>query len=252
MTDSSPTDPSAGTFVQKAKAHSVHLYTASGVVFSFLAAAEICNTQPDPRWVFVWLIVAVVIDATDGPLARRWHVKFRAPRFDGRTIDDIVDYQTFTLLPFLLVWRMDWLPPPAVVWILPALIASLLGFANIAAKQEQAGFFLGFPSYWNIYAFYTGVWSTEYGPVLPAVVLVLLTVLTIVPVRFLYPNLAPAPWRGPLLIGAVLWLVLLLAMLPQYPHVSPVLLWLSFAYPAFYMFLSFWLDAAVRNKDRPH
>ena len=121
------------TFPQSARAHFVHVYTASGVAFAFLAAVEIVSATPDPRWVFLWLLVAVLIDATDGPLARAWHVKFRAPRFDGRKIDDIVDYLTFTFLPLLLVWRMNWLPAPGVVWIFPALIASVLGFANVAA-----------------------------------------------------------------------------------------------------------------------
>lgn len=240
--------PESATPGQKMRAHLVHVYTASGVAFSFLAAAEICSREPDPRWVFVWLLVAVLIDATDGPLARRCQVKFRAPRFDGRTIDDIVDYQTFTLLPLLLVWRMDWLPPPAMLYIIPALVASLLGFANTAAKQEDEGFFLGFPSYWNIYAFYAGIWSVAFSPVISAVVLVVLTVLTLAPVRFVYPNLAPRPWRGPLLIGALLWTAVLLAMLPGYPRGSLIWMWISLAYPLLYTAASVYLDLAGRRR----
>jgi phosphatidylcholine synthase len=140
------------TLGQKLRAYSVHVYTASGVVFAFLAAAEVCAPQPDPRRVFVWLIVAVLIDATDGPLARYWHVKIRAARINGRTIDDIVDYLTFTFIPLLLVWRLQWLPQPAELWVAAALVASLFGFANTGIKQESEGFFLGFPSYWNVYA----------------------------------------------------------------------------------------------------
>lgn len=244
------TAPAVATPGQRLRAHLVHVYTASGVVFAFLAAAEICSATSDPRWVFVWLIIAVLIDATDGPLARRWHVKFRAPRFDGRTIDDIVDYQTFTMLPLLLVWRMGWLPPPALLYIFPALVVSLLGFANKLAKQEEEGFFLGFPSYWNIYAFYAGIWSERYGPAVSAVVLVVLVVLTLAPVRFIYPNLAPRPWRMPLLVGAGLWTALLVAMLPSYPRVPPWLMWISLAYPAFYTAASVHLDLAARRRAR--
>ena len=242
------TAPGVATPGQKLRAHLVHVYTASGVVFSFLAAAEICSPTPDPRWVFVWLIVAVLIDATDGPLARRCHVKFRAPRFDGRTIDDIVDYQTFTLLPLLLVWRMGWLPAPAMLFILPALIVSLLGFANTLAKQEEEGFFLGFPSYWNIYAFYAGIWSVGYSSAISAVVIVVLTGLTVAPVRFIYPNLAPHPWRLPLLAGAVVWTGIVLAMLPSYPHVPPAVMWISLAYPVLYTAASVHLDLKERRR----
>jgi phosphatidylserine synthase len=127
----------------RAQAYAVHLLTASGVVAAFLAVAELFDDAPDERVVFAWLIVAVVIDAVDGPLARAWDVKRFAPDIDGRTIDDIVDYLTFTFIPLLLVWRMGWVPSApgllGAVWIVPALLASLLGFANVGAKDEAAG-----------------------------------------------------------------------------------------------------------------
>ena len=148
-------------------AYAVHLLTASGVVAAFLAVAELFDDAPDERVVFAWLVVAVVIDAVDGPLARAWDVKRFAADIDGRTIDDIVDYLTFTFIPLLLVWRMGWVPfAPGfagAAWIVPALVASLLGFANVGAKDEAAGYFRGFPSYWNIAAFYAGLASHGLG-----------------------------------------------------------------------------------------
>lgn len=230
------------TVGERVRAYAVHVYTASGVVFAFLAAAEICRENPDARWVFVWLLVAGLIDATDGPLARRWHVKTRAPRIDGRTIDDIVDYLTFTFLPLLLVWKMGWLPSPGALWVAPALVASLMGFANTAAKDEGGGFFLGFPSYWNLVAFYMGLWFHWYGPWINAFVMLSLAVLTVLPVRFLYPNLAPRPWRVPVLAGAFVWLLLLIVLLPVYPDVPEWLIWVSLVYPLLYTALSFYLD----------
>ena len=61
-------------------------------------------------YVFLALAAAVMVDATDGPLARRAEVKRWMPSIDGRTIDDIVDYLTYTFVPLLLMWRMGWLP----------------------------------------------------------------------------------------------------------------------------------------------
>jgi phosphatidylcholine synthase len=141
----------------------------------------------------------------------------------------------------LLVWRTGWLPDPAVLWIAPALLASLFGFANTAAKDEAGGFFLGFPSYWNVVAFYAGFFHRLYGPWINAAMLLLLALLTVLPARFLYPNLAPRPWRTPLIVGALVWLGMMLWLLVDYPHAPAWMVWLSLVYPAFYFWLSYWL-----------
>src|SRR5215208_1088429 len=207
----------------RARAYAVHLLTASGVVAAFLAVAELFDDAPDERVVFAWLVVAVVIDAVDGPFARAWHVKQFAPDIDGRTMDDIVDYLTFTFIPLLLVWRMGWVPfAPGLLgaaWIVPALVASLLGFANVGAKDEAAGCFRGFPSYWNIAAFYGGLafhGLGETGQWLNGVVLLGLAAASVSPLRFLYPNLAPRRWKQPVLLGAAAWLAMMLGMLLVY------------------------------------
>jgi phosphatidylcholine synthase len=230
------------------RAVALHLYTASGAVLAFLATAEISSAAPDPRVVFALIAAAVLVDATDGPLARRWEVKRWLPTIDGRTIDDIVDYLTYTFVPLLLVWRMGWVPEPGAVWIAPALLASLFGFANTGIKDEAGGFFLGFPSYWNVVAYYAGFVHRLYGPEVNAVAIVLLSVATVLPIRFLYPNLAPRPWRAPVIGGALLWLGAMLWMLPGYPRAPAWAAWLSLLYPAFYFWLSFRL-ASRRSRS---
>ncbi|MBW3542097.1 MAG: phosphatidylcholine synthase [Planctomycetes bacterium] len=234
------------------RAYLVHVYTASGVAFALLAVVELLSDAPDARRMFAWLAAAVFVDATDGALARACHVKTRVPHIDGRTIDDIVDYLTFTFVPLLAVWRLGWLPggteAAALAWIVPAMMASLLGFANTGAKDEQQGFFLGFPSYWNLFAFYAGWWSTHGLVGLSAALLVAFTILTVLPVRFVYPSLAPHPWRMPVLVGAAVWTLAVIAMLPAYPDISATLVWLSISYPAAYAALSMYLDVAARRR----
>lgn len=239
--------PSAGAPVGRAiRAYLVHLYTASGVVFAFLATAQIAADRPDPRWIFLWLALAGVVDSTDGPLARAWDVKTYAPRIRGRTMDDIVDYLTYTFVPLLLVWRMDWLAPPAGLWVVLAMLASLFGFSHTAAKQEHTAFFQGFPSYWNVVAFYLGPWRVSYGPSVPTAVVVLLAAATLLPVRFIYPNLAPGWCRRLLYVGGVLWLVTVLLLLPSYPFGPTWLTALSLLYPALYVVVSLYLDLRSR------
>jgi phosphatidylcholine synthase len=232
VTDTGAVPTTAG---ERIRGHAVHVYTASGVVLAFLAAAEICAPDPDPRIVFLLFGAATLVDATDGPLARRWRVKETAPQIDGRTIDDIVDFLTFTFLPLLLVWRMGWVPAPGALWLAPALVASLLGFANHAAKDEENGFFRGFPSYWNVAAFYAGFLS----PTANGAMFLGLAALTVAPVWFIYPNLAPRPWRTPLLAGAFAWLGLMVYMVSvDYPTAPGWLIAVSLIYPLLYTLAS--------------
>jgi phosphatidylcholine synthase len=245
------------SFFSRARAYAVHLLTASGVVAAFLAVAELFDHAPDERVVFGWLVLTVVIDALDGPLARAWDVKRLAPDINGRTIDEIVDYLTFTFVPLLLVWRMGWVPSApgiaGMAWIVPALLASLLGFANVGAKDEAAGYFRGFPSYWNIAAFYAGLvfyGLGETGQWLNALVLLTLAALTVSPVRFLYPNLTPRPWKLPVMLGAMAWLAALLAMLPVYRRVPGWVVGVSLIYPTFYAILSILLDPHRNRRVR--
>jgi len=228
---------------ERARGYAVHLYTAAGAVLAFLAATEICSSTPDARVVFLLFGAATLVDATDGPLARRWRVEETAPRIDGRTIDDIVDFLTFTFLPLLLVWRMGWVPAPGAAWMAPALLASLLGFANREAKDEEGGFFRGFPSYWNVAAFYAGFLP----PWANAVMFVGLAAMTVAPVWFLYPNLAPRPWRAPLLVGAYAWMALMAGMLWSYPRAPGWLVLVSLLYPLVYTLASIHLARRRRR-----
>lgn len=251
MGDQSTIPRSAST-----RGYLVHVYTASGIIPAFLAT--VAAVAGNPRWAFLWLAMCVFIDATDGALARRWRVKETAPHIDGRTIDDLLDYLTFTFIPLLLVWRMGWIPRldettaiGGAVFVGIPMLASLLGFANVKAKEEAGGFFRGFPSYWNIAAFYCGLLVPYWGAWGNGVFLLILAVLTVAPIRMVYPTLAPPPWRMPVLAGSLLWALGLLAMLPWYPARIPgwaVLL--SLVYPAFYTVLSVHLDVQDRRKLR--
>jgi phosphatidylcholine synthase len=233
--------------VRRSLGYAAHVYTASGVVFAFLAAREIFDDAPDPRRVFVWLAAAGAIDATDGWLARRVDVSRTAPSISGRTIDDLLDYLTFVFLPLVLLDRMQWLPAGWGWTVVPAMGASLLGFAHVNAKFEEEGFFRGFPSYWNIFVFYAGWFSTRFDPWVTAVLLWILTILTVSPIRLLYPNRTPDPWRTPLIVGGAIWLLLVLFALRTYPGTSAALMSVTLLYPAFYTVASVACDRQARR-----
>ena len=229
----------------KTIAWAVHLFTASGAVLGVFALWEICRGEFARA--AIYLLAALAIDSVDGTLARRVGVAERLPRIDGRTLDDVVDYLNYGIVPVVFLLQLGAFTHWSVA-ILPVLAASY-GFAQVDVKTED-DFFLGWPSYWNIYAFYAGLWMQGRGPLAPGLVLLALTVLTLTPVRFVYPNLAPRGWRLPMLGGAVVWTALIVALLPTYPACPPALVAASLVYPAFYLIASFWLDGASRRQGR--
>jgi hypothetical protein len=92
------------------------------------------------------MAIAVILDATDGTLARLARVKEVLPWFDGTLLDEIVDYFNYVIVPCFFLVRANLLPPADALWLamLP-LLASAYGFCQINAKTAD-NFFLGFPS----------------------------------------------------------------------------------------------------------
>ena len=99
------------------------------------------------------MAAATIVDSTDGFLARKVRIKEVVPSFDGRRLDDLVDFLNYTFLPLLLIWRAGILPPGQEPWLFLPLLASAYGFCQVQAKTDD-GYFLGFPSLWNVVALY--------------------------------------------------------------------------------------------------
>jgi phosphatidylcholine synthase len=221
----------------------VHGYTALGLVAAAAMAVLIVRGGDDAfRAAFLLMAAATLLDATDGTAARWARVKTVLPGFDGRRLDDIVDFHTYTSLPLLLVWRAELLPPAWAPWLLVPLLASAYGFAQTNAKTAD-GYFLGFPSYWNVIAFY--LYFLRPAPAVALALLLAFAALTFVPARYLYPS-RPGPLRRwTLALGAV-WAAMLAAVL-LLPHPPPALVAASLFYPAYYLGAS-WVVTLRRRR----
>lgn len=213
-------------------AWAAHLYTALGLVCAAGIAVLIVRGDAAAfRGAFLLMALATFIDATDGWLARRARVAAVLPGFDGRRLDDLIDFHTYTTLPLLLIWRAGLLGPGSGAWLLVPLVASAYGFSQADAKTEDHSF-LGFPSYWNIVAAYLYLLRL---PSAWAIGLVLvLAALTFVPVRYLYTT-----ERGPLstvtnVLGGA-WALGFLAILGFWDAVPRGWVVLSLLFPAYYM-----------------
>jgi phosphatidylcholine synthase len=181
-------------------------------------------------------------------LARRLRVKETIPWFDGARLDDIVDYLTYAFAPVVLLWTTGSLPGGAVGWVVAALplLASCYQFCRVDAKTEDHAF-LGFPSYWNVVAFYAIV--LDLSPAVVATVLVVCSVLVFVPVRYLYPSRTKA-LRGLSLALTAVWLVAYAVLLLQVPDPHPIVVALSLAYLGYYVGVSLWLTVRAAHRRR--
>jgi phosphatidylcholine synthase len=220
----------------------VHLYTASGLILALLATRAVIDFNY--RAAFFWLWLQVVIDATDGFLARRARVAERIPWFDGSKLDDVVDYLTYVFVPALFVWRAVLVPSQWTIWIAASmLLASGYGFSRKDAKTPDH-FFTGFPSYWNVVTFYLLVAGLP-APVNAAILLTFI-VLVFIPIRYVYPSRTPIRPVSTNVLG-VIWSASILFMLWQYPDVSKLVMWVSLAFPVYYFALSMWLHVQKRD-----
>jgi phosphatidylcholine synthase len=233
------------------RASAVHLYTASGAVLTLLILVAAFNGNAVAA---LWLMLAtLIIDSTDGLLARRFRVKELLPSFDGRRLDDIVDYMTYALAPVLLLWSGGYLPEGAFGVALAALplLASSYQFCQVDAKTEDGAttdhFFLGFPSYWNILAFYAIVF--DLSPVTVGAILVVCSLLVFVPIRYVYPSRTVA-FRKVTITLTTLWIASYVAILVQMPNPDPLLQTLSLLYLVYYFGLSFYLSRKMLKARR--
>ncbi|MEX2534251.1 MAG: CDP-alcohol phosphatidyltransferase family protein [Trueperaceae bacterium] len=222
----------------------VHAYTASTLLFVSLAMQWIV----EERYQLALLAMAatVIIDATDGALARHYRVTETAAGIQGDLLDNIVDFLSYVALPALFLLHADMLLAPATLWVSLVMFASAFGFSRTDAKIAGKGFFVGFPSYWNIVVFY--LWMLGTGPLFNTALILVLASAVLVPLRFLYVTRL-SRWRTlHFLLGGLWGLACLLALLLGEGQLQDLLLYASLGYVAFYLVHSLIEDA----RDRAH
>jgi phosphatidylcholine synthase len=211
----------------------VHLYTALGAVVAFLTIIFIEQLKFQEAF---WLMaLAVAIDATDGTLARAARVKEVIPWFNGDRLEDIIDYANYVIVPCWFFIHANLLPVEDALWLasLP-LVASAYGFCQKEAKTSDY-FFLGFPSYWNIIAFY--LYALRTPPWINAFTILILSALVFIPIKYIYPSRSPHFRLLTNTLGS-LWGLAVLTIIYLLPEPPRAVLFVSLAFPAYYTLLS--------------
>lgn len=182
------------------KALAVHLLTATGAVLAMLAMLA----AADQKWdlMFLWLVVALIVDGVDGPLARRYQVKTYWPTYDGVLLDLIIDYLTYVFIPAFALFQSGlmngWTGWCAIIVIT---YASALYFVDTRMKTKDNSF-AGFPACWNMVVLVMFALKPNFYIILGFVVLLAVTMFT--NLKFVHP-VRTDRWRWITLPMALGW-----------------------------------------------
>ena len=184
------------------KALSVHLFTATGAVLSMLAMLA----AVEEKWslMFLWLVVALVVDGLDGPLARHYDVKHNCPTYDGVLMDLIIDYLTYVFIPAYALFKSGLLPGwTGWLAIIAITYASVVYFADTRMKMKDNSF-SGFPACWNMVVLVLFALKPGYWTIL--VVVLALTVAMFFGLKFIHPT-RTRRWRMLSLPVSLAWVI---------------------------------------------
>ncbi|PDV99548.1 CDP-alcohol phosphatidyltransferase family protein [Candidatus Chloroploca asiatica] len=223
------------------KAYLVHLYTASTTVLLLLSTLFLLDGQLTAA--LFTMLLCIIIDGTDGMLARRYNVKKYVPEIDGRAMDDVIDFVAYVFLPVLFMVKAEMLLQPVLLFGSLPLLASAFGFARVDVKLDDEGFFLGFPSYWNLLVAYLYLISVPAW--LNTVIVIILSILVFIPTRYIYITRLPR-YRMLHLAGATISGIFLLAAVLSTETLRTPLALISLIYPIFYIIHSLRLNRAAR------
>jgi phosphatidylcholine synthase len=183
MTPLDPPEQSSTSRAGRAAAFSVHLFTAMGAGVALISLLEAVREH----WaaMFGWLGLALLIDAIDGPIARRLDVQRLQPDWSGEVLDLVVDFVTYVFVPAYAITASHLLMPLAGPLLGAGIvISSALYFADRRMKTAD-NHFRGFPALWNVAAFY--LLLLQLSPALSSLMVAVLIVLTFVPFRVIHP-----------------------------------------------------------------
>jgi len=184
----------------RAAAFSVHVFTALGAGVALLAMLEAVREH----WaaMFAWLGAALLIDALDGPLARRLDVVRIQPNWSGDVLDLVVDFVTYVFVPAYAITASGLLLPLAAPLLgVGIAVSGALYFADRRMKSAD-NHFRGFPGLWNVAAFY--LFLLRWPPATSSLGIAILIVATFLPFHVLHPvRVARLRWLTLTLMG--LW-----------------------------------------------
>jgi phosphatidylcholine synthase len=168
-------------------------------MFAMLAAVE-----SDWQVMFLWLVLALLVDGIDGPLARRYDTPKNFPIYDGVLMDLIVDYLTYVFIPAYALFKSGLLPGwTGWLAIIVICYGSVIYFADTRMKTKDKSF-AGFPACWNMVVLVLFAVEPSQNTILAVVIL--LTITMFLNLKFVHPTRTKR-WREVTLPVSIAWVI---------------------------------------------
>jgi len=201
----------------------VHLWTLTGLAFAVFALRATVDGNFDTAARL--LIGALLVDFTDGTLARLLRVRQRMPLISGEVIDYIHDLVGLTMVPMFFFWHVGlFLEPLGFPLVVAATLAATLKY-GMKASSLRLGYSIGAPP---IFLSILLCYFLELGPVVSTLYAAGLILIVLVPIHFPITSLVTTHWQ-PGWQSITNYLVVL--------FVLPIFIWLRDAPKVIYWFL---------------
>ena len=180
----------------------VHVFTTLGIVAAMLSLRDIIAGRPAAA--IAWMLLTLLIDGVDGPIARALEVERRVPLIDGFLLDLIIDYVTCVIVPAAFMYQFKVVPQNnvGIVVLCVLVFTGAIWFARKDMETEDH-WFRGFPAAWNMVG--PMLFILEVRTWVGAIITLVLSVLCLT--NMPYPHIARARFmRYSTWIATVLWM----------------------------------------------
>ena len=222
------------TQAQWGRAWLVHVFTTLGIVASMFALHDVLIGNA--RRAIVWLLLTLLIDGVDGPIARALEVERRVPLIDGFLLDLIIDYVACVIVPACFMYQFGVVPNNNFgVFVLAGMVfTSALWFARKDMMTDD-NWFRGFPAAWNIVGPVMFIMDAREG--IGATITIILSVLSLT--NMPYPHIARARFmRYWTWAGATCWIGGVAIGTIVLPHHYYFVRWMLYVGSAYFIVLA--------------
>ena len=161
----------------------IHLLTCSGLVAGFLSLINVFENNQ--AGAFLWLGVALIIDAIDGSLARKFEVAKNVKNIDGKMLDSVIDFFNYIIIPSIMIYWFDIVPMYFEIVIpLIILVISAISYSNNNLMSSD-NFYKGFPCIWNILLLY--IYFFDFNSMTNLFLISFCIILKFIPLKYVHP-----------------------------------------------------------------